>query len=376
MFDKWVEIIDDIESKVFRRRRGFNVTKDSVALIFENKLNFDYNSSINNSLILSKSASAGKISFFIQLLLILHRGGFLEDDDALNRVILSKILDEATMPNLNDVPLFGAEGNITALEFYRQYYPVSKTHEGHIELHDPDLAKALGVEGAYDNGAVRSLKQVVEERKALIAMILQLPEEIFSESGIVSKIAAALGDNVESKEHRVADAEVVRVKETGKKPAVGSWVKRVVEIPPLPDKAPARWKELWEATDGEGEEERNHRGETKSEFEARRAQERLPSDSPVTFIRRHYSEFLGPAGRGAFGELALSRSDIRQLDPELDVYIRNWMKKNNFPEDFDLPTKKEMNDRRIAAFEAGDQPKDATFLHRLGAAARYRERKM
>ena len=135
---------------------------------------------------------------------------------------------------------------------------------------------------------------------------------------------------------------------------------RAIEVRPLPEDAPALWKEVWEpASKGKS---LNSLGETLAAFEQRRSQERSPKDTPVTFIRRHYSRWLGPEGRGVCGELALSRPDIRRLDPELDVYVRNWLKKNSFPEDFDLPTKKEMTERRAAAAGMGANPSDPQSL--------------
>ena len=82
----------------------------------------------------------------------------------------------------------------------------------------------------------------------------------------------------------------------------------------LPDVAPAQW-----ATD------------------------KQPGDTPPAFIQRHYEPWLGKG---------LARPDIKRLDTQLYVALANWLRNNDMPDDLDLPTLKEKNDRwveRIAA---------------------------
>jgi hypothetical protein len=67
------------------------------------------------------------------------------------------------------------------------------------------------------------------------------------------------------------------------------------------------------------------------------------SESPVDFIRREYGPWLGQG---------ISRPDIKRLDKSLYDALCNWLSKHGpMPNDVDLPTKKEMNDRKLQ--EAG-----------------------
>jgi hypothetical protein len=84
------------------------------------------------------------------------------------------------------------------------------------------------------------------------------------------------------------------------------------------------------------------------------------SETPIDFIRREYAEWLG---RG------LSRPHIRQLDKSLYAALTNWISENGeLPSDFDLPTKKELNDRKLAeiGYEVrgpSDQQREALRLY-------------
>jgi hypothetical protein len=63
------------------------------------------------------------------------------------------------------------------------------------------------------------------------------------------------------------------------------------------------------------------------------------TETPLDFIRREYKEWLGKG---------LSRPYIRRLDKNLYAALTNWISQNGkLPEDIELPTKKEMNDRRL-----------------------------
>jgi hypothetical protein len=65
-------------------------------------------------------------------------------------------------------------------------------------------------------------------------------------------------------------------------------------------------------------------------------------ESPVDFIRREYNPWLGKS---------LTRAHLRQLDMSLYEALKHWLRENDAPPDFDLPTKKEMTDRKIAQTE-------------------------
>ncbi len=59
---------------------------------------------------------------------------------------------------------------------------------------------------------------------------------------------------------------------------------------------------------------------------------------PHEFIERGYGSWMGKG---------LARHHILQLDKPLYMALANWLKKNNLPEGFNLPTKKELNDREL-----------------------------
>ena len=104
---------------------------------------------------------------------------------------------------------------------------------------------------------------------------------------------------------------------------------------PLPERAPALWAEAKE-----------------------------PGDTPPAFIQRHYEPWLGQG---------LTRAVVRRLDPQLYMALSNWLRKNDLPEGFDLPTVKEENDRQVESVWAGTTlPRDPVALHRLGAVMRRR----
>jgi len=63
------------------------------------------------------------------------------------------------------------------------------------------------------------------------------------------------------------------------------------------------------------------------------------SEKVVAFIRRVYAPWLGQG---------LARNYLRYLDPSVYHALHNWLKKNPWPEDLDLPSKKELNDRELA----------------------------
>lgn len=62
------------------------------------------------------------------------------------------------------------------------------------------------------------------------------------------------------------------------------------------------------------------------------------SEKPPMFIKRVYADWLGQG---------LARHHLLQLDEALYMALANWLKKNELPEDLDLPTKKEIADREL-----------------------------
>lgn len=76
------------------------------------------------------------------------------------------------------------------------------------------------------------------------------------------------------------------------------------------------------------------------------AKEKQSGDTPPDFIKRHYPNCLGHG---------LTRADIRRLDPQLYIALDNWHRHNDFPDDFDLPTLKESNDRWVSRIVQGDE---------------------
>ncbi len=90
-------------------------------------------------------------------------------------------------------------------------------------------------------------------------------------------------------------------------------------------------------------------------------------ETPVTFIERVYSQWLG---RG------LTSADIARLDPKLSLSLRVFYSTKGRPKRFDLPTKKQRIDKLILEAGLGD---GATAGHlavrRLQEAQRIRRRK-
>ncbi|WP_114964088.1 hypothetical protein [Tritonibacter mobilis] len=58
----------------------------------------------------------------------------------------------------------------------------------------------------------------------------------------------------------------------------------------------------------------------------------------VAFITRAYAPWIGQG---------LAQHHIGRLDPKLYRALHNWLQYNPFPDDLDLPTKKQLNDREL-----------------------------
>jgi hypothetical protein len=70
--------------------------------------------------------------------------------------------------------------------------------------------------------------------------------------------------------------------------------------------------------------------------------DRAAVETPPQFIKRIYGEWLGKG---------FTRADLRRLDPPLSQALDNWLRKNTMPEDIDLPTLKQQNDRWVERVE-------------------------
>jgi len=60
--------------------------------------------------------------------------------------------------------------------------------------------------------------------------------------------------------------------------------------------------------------------------------------TPPDFIKDVYTEWLGQG---------LTQAHIRQVDRSLYYALHKWLKSNDMPNDLDLPTRKQMNDRLL-----------------------------
>lgn len=65
--------------------------------------------------------------------------------------------------------------------------------------------------------------------------------------------------------------------------------------------------------------------------------DKLPGETPPAFVQRVYGEWLGKG---------FDRAMLRTLDPSIGRGIDNWLRKNEWPAEVDLPTRGEQN-RRI-----------------------------
>lgn len=75
--------------------------------------------------------------------------------------------------------------------------------------------------------------------------------------------------------------------------------------------------------------------------------DKQPSETPPDFIRRVYAPWLGHG---------LTRADIKHLDEPLYRSLYKWLSnsQNEMPDDLDLPTLSQQNDRTLARLEAGE----------------------
>lgn len=66
---------------------------------------------------------------------------------------------------------------------------------------------------------------------------------------------------------------------------------------------------------------------------------RIGEDTPVSFIQRVYARWLGSG---------LSKSHIREVDPQLYRAFYNWAARHELPDGFSLPTQREVSDAVVA----------------------------
>ena len=100
---------------------------------------------------------------------------------------------------------------------------------------------------------------------------------------------------------------------------------------------------------------------------------RIEGDNPVTFIQRVYARWLGNG---------LSRSHIREVDPQLYRAFYNWAANHELPEGFNLPTQREVSAAVIARATGGplgnddsDPLESPSQARKLLNALRYRDTK-
>jgi hypothetical protein len=108
---------------------------------------------------------------------------------------------------------------------------------------------------------------------------------------------------------------------------------------------------------------------SRSQTPAKWLERKNKKETPIDFIRREYAPWLRDG--------TLSRPFIRKIDKSLYAALSNWLLNNrNLPADLDLPTKKQLNDRRLK--EVGtlslDLPPEARERRRLYQLARRRSR--
>ena len=97
---------------------------------------------------------------------------------------------------------------------------------------------------------------------------------------------------------------------------------------------------------------------------------RQEGESPADFIHRVYAPWIGKG---------FSRVDLLRLDPKLYRALGNWLLRKGNVLWFDLPTRKEVNDRWIEKMtrEGWDGPEarqNTSEFERFSAAKRRRER--
>jgi hypothetical protein len=79
----------------------------------------------------------------------------------------------------------------------------------------------------------------------------------------------------------------------------------------------------------------------------------LPKKAPELFVKRRdpketIVEFLRRVWKPWMDAGSVTRNDLRRLDPSAARGIENWLAKGPLPDDIKVPTKKELNDARIA----------------------------
>jgi hypothetical protein len=92
-------------------------------------------------------------------------------------------------------------------------------------------------------------------------------------------------------------------------------------------------------------------------------------ETPLDFIRRGYAPWLGKG---------LSKPDIRRLDRSLYLAIYTWTRAGGvIPPDFDLPTRKQVNDAELKrrGFSSGQLDPDTREAMRLYHVMKGRDRR-
>lgn len=85
------------------------------------------------------------------------------------------------------------------------------------------------------------------------------------------------------------------------------------------------------------------------------AEAKQPGDTPPAFIQHHYAPWMNKG---------FTQADLRHLDPQCEMALRNWRRKNKDPEWFNLPTKHEQLAAKAQHLVSSD-PLAAAAVRRL-----------
>jgi len=106
---------------------------------------------------------------------------------------------------------------------------------------------------------------------------------------------------------------------------------------PLPEVPPALFVEKWNPSDTDNS--LNAKGETREQFDQRRAMERPKGDTIITYLQRHYGPHVDPADET---HEPLSRPALEKLDPSAYRGLYTFLRSNDLPESIHIPTKSEL----------------------------------
>lgn len=294
--------IKELHKEARIRKRGFSPSKanvypsnDKIASKIEVFFKLGYNIKSDTPKKIRQGSRLDSKEFRELVTNLLFDENILNDDTQINKNDSASTLEE--------VPLFSGEQGTDALAFfYKHYHNLEhEVHEGHVALHDPELYVQLHAEGAFERGKIRSFKAVFDDRRAMLAEALALPENAMEHPEIKRLLAASLTEQGKWTAH-------VLGRENTSAPAPLF----------LPEKAPVLWNR----------------------------------DTPVRdvpdFIKEHYQPWLRDDGSG------IVRTDLKQLDPDLYEALNGYLKNYKLPDDCPVPPLKVRNSYLLAQMEQGE----------------------